>query len=395
MHPIRRNRAAVLAGLAAAAVLALAAAQTAPPAFLRKGSVEGTPAVLISSDKLSLSVATEGGSMIRLVLAGDPDGLSPFGNPERLGTLTPPQRQTAMLGHFVCVDGFGPPSTEERAAGLPMHGEAHLLPWELTGSEKNGATAEARFRVHLPLVHETLLRTIRMVDGENVVYVSSELENELAFDRPVNWGEHLTLGAPFLEPRNTVVDLGGARSKSRDYPAAQAGVRRLAPDRDFTWPNGVTSAGTTFDLRPVPPGLRSMDHTTTLMDPGRTLAWMTAINTERGYLVGMIFRRSDFPWLQTYEGYRTAPAIIRALEPATQPFDVPRRESISLHSVFDTPTYRWLPAKSKIASRFLLFYIKAPKGMLKVDDVRMESGGIVIEEKAAGRRIVIPASLPL
>ena len=28
-------------------------------------------------------------------------------------------------GLFVCVDGFGPTSPEERAAGLPGHGEAH------------------------------------------------------------------------------------------------------------------------------------------------------------------------------------------------------------------------------------------------------------------------------
>ena len=27
-------------------------------------------------------------------------------------------------GHFVCVDGFGPVSAEEEAAGLPGHGEA-------------------------------------------------------------------------------------------------------------------------------------------------------------------------------------------------------------------------------------------------------------------------------
>ena len=33
-------------------------------------------------------------------------------------------------GQFLCVDGFGGVSTEEHAAGLPGHGEAHMVEWE-------------------------------------------------------------------------------------------------------------------------------------------------------------------------------------------------------------------------------------------------------------------------
>jgi hypothetical protein len=40
-----------------------------------------------------------------------------------------------MVGHFVCVDGFGSPSKEEAAAGLAMHGEAYLQPWKLVSAE--------------------------------------------------------------------------------------------------------------------------------------------------------------------------------------------------------------------------------------------------------------------
>ena len=46
-----------------------------------------------------------------------------------------------------------------------------------------------------------------MVDGENIVYVESRLENLLGFDRPVNWAEHATIGSPFLESGATVVDV--------------------------------------------------------------------------------------------------------------------------------------------------------------------------------------------
>jgi hypothetical protein len=85
----------------------------------------------------------------------------------------------------------------------------------------------------------------------------------------------------------------------------------------------------------------------------------------------------------------------RGLEFATQPYDVPRREAISQGKLFDTPTFRWLPAKSKISARFLLFCTKTPAGMSRVDDVRLEGGKIIVQEKATGRQIVLAASLPL
>ena len=66
--------------------------------------------------------------------------------------------QGPMVGHFVCVDGFGSPSAEERAAGMAMHGEAYLQPWKLVSSEKQGATTTAKFTVDLPLLQESFTR---------------------------------------------------------------------------------------------------------------------------------------------------------------------------------------------------------------------------------------------
>lgn len=81
-------------------------------------------------------------------------------DPEKLNPLQ-------GLGHFVCVDGFGPVSKEERAAGLSGHGEAHRIPWEILSAEKKDAVA---FRATLPIVQETFRRTNHMVDGDSVIY---------------------------------------------------------------------------------------------------------------------------------------------------------------------------------------------------------------------------------
>jgi hypothetical protein len=85
----------------------------------------------------------------------------------------------------------------------------------------------------------------------------------------------------------------------------------------------------------------------------------------------------------------------RGIEFATQPFDLPRRQMEELNKMFDTPVYRWLPAKSKISTRFLMFWVKSPEGMTHVDDVRLENGRIVVEDRAAGKTLAMAASLPL
>src|SRR5437763_11276402 len=109
--------AAVLGG---ACVRALAQASPA----LKESVVYNRPVYFLANDKLEVAVVKTGGSMLRLLIQGDSLGLSPFGNPE-MAPEVPDNRklQGPMVGHFVCVDGFGSPSAEERAAGLAMHGE--------------------------------------------------------------------------------------------------------------------------------------------------------------------------------------------------------------------------------------------------------------------------------
>jgi hypothetical protein len=65
--------------------------------------------------------------------------------------------------------------------------------------------------------------------------------------------------------------------------------------------------------------------------------------------------------------------------------------------MFDTPTYRWLPARSKIKTRFLIYFARVPAGFSKVDDVRMENGHVTIEDRSAEKQVVLAASsgLPL
>jgi hypothetical protein len=341
-------------------------------------TIDGREVMELSNDKLSLSLRTQGGAMVRLVMNDDAERVNPL---------------HTGLGHFVCVDGFGPSSPEERKAGLPMHGEANRVPWEVVSSSREGGRLSVAYTATLPLVHETFRRTIHMIDGEQVVYIDSELDNLLAFDRPINWGEHATIGPPFLELGKTVVEMSAVRAMTRSHESQSANPpHRLASLKEFTWPMAPGLDGSLIDVRPAPATAPVGDHTTSLMDPSRTLVFVTAFHAEQRRLLGYVFKREEYPWTQLWENYPTNGRLARGLEFAVQPFDMPRRDVITANQLLDTPTYRWLPAKSTITSAFLMFYTRTPEGMRTIDDVRLENGQIVIEDRAAGRKVALRAS---
>jgi hypothetical protein len=354
---------------------------------------EDRPALLLSNDKLELIVAPEGGAMVQLTLTGDPQKVNPLWNPYQLARAAGLNRPASFArGHFVCVDGFGPASAEERAAGLSNHGEAYMLPWELKSYQKQAGAVNATFSVTLPLAQERLTRTYRMVDGENIVWVDSELENLLSLDRPVFWGEHATISAPFLEPGKVAVDMPVLKSKTKGHQMQPTPTRQLQSFVDFDWPMAPMTDGRMFDVRSAPMRPDTTDHTTSLLDSSRKLVFATALHLEKRLLVGWVFRREEFPWVQTWLSYPGPDRMTRGLEFPTQPFDLPRADVLRNGPLFDTPVFRILPAKSKIASSFLMFYTRVPDSFQKVDDVRLDGGKLIIEDRARRQTVTLAAS---
>jgi hypothetical protein len=345
--------------------------------------IDGRDVINLANDKISLSLRAVGGAMVRLLIQDDSSQLNPFEG----------------LGHFVCVDGFGPVSKEEQAAGLPGHGEAHRVPWDVVSSRKEDGTRTLEFSAALPLVHEIFRRTVRVVDGENVIYFDSELESLLAFDRPVNWGEHATISGAFLEQGKTLTDMSATRAMTRSYESEAVDPpdhHNLADFKEFKWPMAPTTSGTLVDMRVSPTVTPVMDQTTSLMNPSRRLAFVTALHPDRHALLGYVFRREEYPWIQIWDSYSGGGRrSYRGMEFAVQPFDLPRRDVIQANSMFDTPTYRWLPADSRITSSFLVFYTRTPEGFSRVDDVVLENGQLTIFDREHSKQIVLKVSREL
>ena len=354
---------------------------------------EGHPAIVLSNGKLELTVVLSGATLANLALLEDRSRLSPLWNEARAIRLAGGAPAAAGLGgHFLCLDGFGSPSQEEIRAHYPFHGEASGQHFEVLMSTKVPPISVMMFGAQLPLAQELVTRKVQMVDGENVIYIETQVENLLPFDRPVSWAEHATVGPPFLEPGKMIIDMPAGRCRVRaEKPGPVPG--RLEPLKDFDWPMGPLRKGGTANLLNVPEEV-SLDLASCQIKPERAYGYVAAFNQDKRLLFGYVFNRQDFPWLMSWMNYTGDAKAARGIEFSTQPFDVSRREAVDTHEMFGTPTYRWLPAKSKLRTRFLLFYTKVPDDFAAVADVVLDKGKLKIKN-TAGQDIVLNARLPL
>lgn len=380
--------------------LALLLPLAAHAADVRLGdSFEGREAITLSNGVLELTVLPFGGPLASVKLADDRSQMNPMWQALAADREAGrPLRNSGSMGHFVCVDGFGPVSDEEAAAGLSGHGEASDLIWStVSASDRNGIAALVQ-SVRLPIHHEIFTRTITMRDGENVVRVHGELESLLAFDRPAVWAEHATIGSPFLERGTTVVDISPSRAMVRPRPKPVRGRNhRLQGGEEFDWPMAPTRAGGTVDLRAAPLDDQggTLDHTGHLMTRSGEYAWVTALRPDLGLVLGYVFQTSEFPWLQTWESYPAEGRMARGLEFGTQAFDLPRRQIVSENRLFGQLLYRWLPAKSKIEATYLMFWARAPAGFEGVSRIDVERGRLVLTDDRSGGRLELPTRLTL
>ena len=100
-----------------------------------------------------------------------------------------------IMGHNLCLDIFGGPSAEEAAAGLPVHGEASLVRYELR--RPGTLTTELVCAAELPLTNLQLERRLAL-EGR-WLRITESVQNPPASIAPIGWTQHVTLGPPFLK----------------------------------------------------------------------------------------------------------------------------------------------------------------------------------------------------
>lgn len=255
-----------------------------------------------------------------------------------------------IMGHNLCLDVFGGPSPEEAAAGLTVHGEGSVAPYEI--SDRSG---QLLLRAQLPMAQLAFERTIELHD--RAIRIHETVENLSSSDRPLGWTQHVTLGPPFLEKGRTQFRASASRSKVFESQFGSADF--LKPGAEFHWPMAPRSDQQLADLRLCNSAPVSSAFTTHLMDPRREHAFFAAFAPAFGLAFGYVWKCIDFPWMGIWEeNYsRTNPpwsgkTLARGMEFGVSPMPESRRHMIDRGSLFGVRTYGWVPARSRVGVEY-------------------------------------------
>jgi hypothetical protein len=255
-----------------------------------------------------------------------------------------------IMGHNLCLDLFGGPSSDEAAAGLTPHGDASVVPYEISECD-HGLLMRAR----LPLAQIRFERLIAL--DRRAVTIHERVTSMCDFDRPIGWTEHVTLGPPFLTKGATQFRASATRSQAFESPFGVADY--LQRGALFEWPDAPRAEGGTVDLLCFTHERRSSAYTAHLMDPTRQTAFFAAFSPAFDLAFGYVWRRSDFPWLGIWEENCSraglpwrGETLARGMEFGVSPFPETRRAMVDRGRLFETPTYRWLPAQGSIEATY-------------------------------------------
>jgi hypothetical protein len=327
----------------------------------------------IEDDDLLVTVCEQGGHIARILHKRT--GINPLWMPEwpsiepsdysverhpEYGESNEAYLLAGLLGHNICLDVFGAPTTSEAKAGIPVHGEAGAAPYELRGTDKS-----LTMRTNLPAAQLQFSREIVIVSN-GVLRISETVKNLSATDRPIAWTQHVTLGAPFLERGQTCFLLNATRSRVIDS-SFNNGLGAQQPAAEFDWPNCPRRDGKFDDLSLMTSEAVSGGFTAHLMDRSSEHAYFVAWSPRHELSIGYVWRGADFPWLGRWEENHlrswspwNGNAFALGLEFGVSPLVESRREMVTRGSMFGIPAFLWLEAKSSAHVNYCAFVRSAP-----------------------------------
>jgi len=328
-----------------------------------EATYRGRRAATIENYDLRVTVLREGGHVAEILdrqtgvnplwtppwLSMEPSAYDAARHPQ-YGSGAEAKLLAGIVGHNLCLDVFGGPSPEEAAAGMTVHGEGSVGPYEIEGGDDR-----LLMRTHLPMAGLRFERTLEL--HSRAVRFREQVENLSSCDRPIAWTQHVTLGPPFLEPGQTQFRAPATRSKV--FESEFGSDAYLATGAEFDWPAAPAAGGGTVDLQVYREAGASSAFTTHLMDPGKEHAYFVAWSPAVKLAFGYVWNRADFPWLGIWEENHSrknppwnGESLTRGMEFGVSPIPESRREMIDRGRLFGVPVYRWLPAKGRLETEY-------------------------------------------
>jgi hypothetical protein len=284
----------------------------------------------------------------------EPSEYSPARHPE-YGAGAEAQLLAGIFGHNICLDLFGGPDEDEAAVGIPVHGEAAVAPYQMSGDERHIV-----LQADLPKAELTFERKVELA-ADGVVVFSEAVQNQSYTGRPIAWTQHVTLGAPFLQPGQTRFRVSATRSRVFEG-AFNNGLGKQLAGAEFEWPFCPKKDGGVEDLSTLTQETSSGGFTAHLMDPLQEHSFFLAWSPRYQLAFGYVWRRRDFPWLGRWEENHLRPwapwnseAFALGMEFGVSPMAESRRSMVERGKMFATPTLFWAPAQTRSTVRYCAF----------------------------------------
>jgi hypothetical protein len=338
---------------------------------MKQVDFNGRRAAQIENGELRLIVTQQGGHIAALLDKNsgisplwiphwpsiEPSDYSPAHHPE-YGDGAEAQLLAGIFGHSICLDLFGGPDEEEAAAGIPVHGEASVASYHMAGDEKHIV-----LQADLPKAELTFERKVELA-ADGVAVFSEAIQNHCCTGRPIGWTQHVTLGAPFLEPGQTRFRVSATRSRVFEG-AFNNGLGEQLEGAEFEWPFCPRKDGGVEDLSTLTQKSTSGGFTAHLMDPMQEHSFFLAWSPRYQLAFGYVWRRKDFPWLSRWEENHLRPwapwnsaAFALGMEFGVSPMAESRRSMVERGKMFSTPTFFWAPAQTRSTVRYCAFLRK-------------------------------------
>lgn len=288
---------------------------------------------------------------------------------EIYGTDAEARLISGLSGHNLCFPFWGSPSLAEEVAGMTVHGETNIVRWECLETQANALILSAT----LPNCAIRFERKLRC-EG-NLVYFSEVARNLSAWDRPVGWCEHVTLGPPFLETDTTVIE----SNLTRGFQTDNFGIELL-------WPQGRGATAcmlTGFTSKQAPDLVNSF-----LVDPTHEHGYFVAWHPAHRLLFGYIFKRTEFPWMNVWESNNDLRKT-RGMEFSNTPVDGTTRRLVERAEIWSVPVYEWLNAKSELRKSYAAFALGISSAFRGVSRVLIADGKLRITEKETHETITL------
>ncbi len=345
-------------------------------------AAEDRPGLVLDGQAARLVVDLGGGSIADFHLKSNPlnplqwDSWSFGETPDQAPPIEP-----RSMGHFLCLDRWGPATAAEQAHGMGWHGEATRV-WWTVDEDVRAADGHlvAQMSAKLPLAGLEVSRSIRLAQDRAVFAVAEAVANTRHLGRVYNIVQHPTIGPPFLD-ESTRVDANGTRGFMQETPMP------TPEDPAVRWPHARKKDGTEVDIR----------YLTSDASPAvvsyiieEKYGWTTAINASKGLLIGYIWPTEEYPWFDAWRHVRDGQPFARGLEFGTTGLHQPTPVLVQKGRIFGRQILRFIDADETQVFTYANFLMEIPTDFAGVADVEYAAGRLLVREDAEpGRELTM------